>query len=89
MQPTLGLSGRVIDLQVKGLRVCALHDGHVVPRPFVGFGQGVGPPVRPVHLSSVHGDGEGVGQIFVTSQHLDQPGPVVHSRVDGVRPGQT
>lgn len=84
VQPTLGLSGRVIDLQVKGLCVGALDYGDVVSRPFVGFGQSVSPPVRPVDLASIHGDSKGVGQILMTPQHFDQPRTVVHSRVDGI-----
>lgn len=87
MPPTLGLSGRVIDLQVKWLRVGALDHSDVVSCPFVGFGQSVGPPVGPVDFASVHGDRKGVGQILVTSQHFNQPRTVVHSRVDGIRPG--
>lgn len=80
------LPGRVVDLQVEGLRVCALHHRDVVSRPLVGLGQSVGPPVGPVHLPAIHGDGKGVRQVLVAPQHLDQPGAVVHRRVDGVRP---
>ena len=86
VQPTLGLSGRVIDLQVKGLCVGALDYGDVVSGPFVGFSQRVSPPVSPVDLASVHGDSERVGQILVTPQHFDQPGAVVHGGVDRIRP---
>lgn len=81
---TLWLPGRVVDLQVEGLRVGALHHGDVVARPLVGLGQRVGPPVGPVDLASVHGDGEGMGQILVTPQHFNQPRAVVHGGVDGV-----
>lgn len=84
MQPTLGLSGWVIDLQVKGLCVGALDYGDVVSRPFVGFSQSVSPPVSPVDLPSIHGDRKGMGQILVTPQDLDQPRTVVHSRVDSI-----
>lgn len=83
-RPTLGLSGRMVDLQVKRLRVGALDHGDVVSRPLVGFGQSVGPPVGPVDLSAVHGDGKGVGQILMAPQHFNQPRTVVHSGVDGV-----
>lgn len=83
-RPTLGLSGRMVDLQVKRLRVGALDHGDVVSRPLVGFGQSVGPPVGPVDLAAVHGDGKGVGQILMAPQHFNQPGAVVHSGVDGV-----
>lgn len=83
-RPTLGLSGRMVDLQVKRLRVGALDHGDVVSRPLVGFGQSVGPPVGPVDLSAVHGDGKGMGQILVPPQHFNQPGAVIHSGVDGV-----
>lgn len=76
----------MVDLQVEGLRVGALHHRDVVSRPLVGLGQSVGPPVGPVHLPAVHGDGKGVGQVLVAPQHLDQPGTVVHCRVDSVRP---
>ncbi len=84
VQPTLGLSGRVIDLQVKGLRVGALDYGDLVSCPFVGFGQSVSSPVSPVDLASIHGDGKGVGQILVTPQHFNQPRTIVHSRVDSI-----
>ena len=83
---TLGLSGGVVDLQVKGLCVGPLHHRHVAPGPLVGLGQRVGPPVRPVHLPPVHGDREGVRQELVAPQHLDQPAAVVQRRVDGIRP---
>lgn len=66
VQPTLGLSGWVIDLQVKGLCVGALDYGDIVSRPFVGFSQSVSPPVSPVDLPSIHGDGKGMGQILMT-----------------------
>lgn len=84
MQPTLRLSGWVIDLQVKGLCVGALDYGNVVSCPFVGFGQSVSPPVSPVDLASIHGDSKGVGQILMTPQHFNQPRTVVHSRVDSI-----
>lgn len=74
---TLRLSGWMVNLEVKGLRVRSLHHGHVAARPFVGLGQSVGPPVRPVNLSAVHGDGEGVRQILMSSQNLNQPRAVV------------
>lgn len=61
VQPTLWLSGWVINLQVKGLRVGALDNGDVVSCPFVCLGQSVRPPVSPVDLPSIHGDGKGVG----------------------------
>lgn len=66
VQHTLGLSGWVIDLQVKGLCVCALDYSDVVSRPFVGFSQRVSSPVSPVDFPSIHGDSKGVGQIFMT-----------------------
>lgn len=83
---TLWLSGRVIDLQVKGLRVGALDYSHIMSRPFICFGQSVSQPVSPVDLASVHGHSEGVGQIFMSSQYFNQPRTVVHGRVNGVRP---
>lgn len=66
VQPTLGLSGWMIDLQVKGLCVGALDYGDIVSRPFVGFSQSVSPPVSPVDLPSIHGDSKGVGQVLMT-----------------------
>lgn len=66
MLHTLGLPGWVIDLQVKGLRVGALHHSNVVSCPFIGFGQSVSPPVSPVDLASIHSDSKGVGQILMT-----------------------
>lgn len=74
---TLRLSGGMVNLEVKGLRVCSLHHGHVAARPLVCLGQRVGPPVSPVNLSAVHGDGEGVRQILVSPQNLNQPRAVV------------
>lgn len=87
VQPTLRLSGRVIDLQVKGLCVGALYYGDVVSCPFVGFGQSVGPPVSPVDLSSIHGDSKGMGQILMTPQDFNQPRAIVHSGVDSIWSG--
>lgn len=86
VKPTQRLSGRVIDLEVKGLRVGALDNCDVVTGPFIGFSERVCPPVGPVYLSSVHGDSKRVGQILMTSQHLNQPRAVVLRRVDCVRP---
>lgn len=83
---TLGLSGWVIHLQIEGLGVGALHYSDIVSGPFVGFGQSVGPPVGPVHLSSIHGDSKGVSQILVTPQHFDQSRSVIHGGVDRIRP---
>lgn len=57
---TLWLSGRVVDLQVKGLSVGPLDHCDVASRPLVGLGQCVCPPVSPVDLSTVHGDGKRV-----------------------------
>lgn len=74
---TLRLSGWMVNLEVKGLRVRSLHYGHVAARPLVCLGQRVGPPVRPVNLSAVHGDSEGVRQILVSPQNLNQPRAVV------------
>lgn len=82
--PTLWLSRRVVNLQVKRLCVCALHHSHVVSRPLVRLGQSVGPPVSPVDLTAVHGDGKGVGQVLMAPQHLDQTRAVVHGGVNGV-----
>lgn len=84
VQPTLRLSGWMIDLQVKGLCVGALDHGDVVSCPFVGFGQSVSPPVGPVDLATIHGDSKGVGQILMTTQHFNQPRTVVHGRVDSI-----
>ena len=57
---TLGLSGWVVDLQVKGLCIGALDYSDIVTSPLVGFGQCVGSPVSPVDLASIHGDSKGV-----------------------------
>lgn len=84
MQLTLGLSGGVIDLQVKGLCVGSLDYSDIVSSPFVGFGQSVSPPVGPVHLASIHGNSKGVGQILMTPQHFNQSRTVVLSRVDSI-----
>lgn len=89
MLHTLGLPGWVIDLQVKGLRVGALHHSNVVSCPFIGFGQSVSPPVSPVDLASVHSDSKGVGQILMTPQHFNQPRAIVHCWVDSIRPWET
>lgn len=63
---TLRLSGRMVDLKVERLCVGSLDHGDVASRPLVCLGQRVGPPVRPVNLSAVHSDGEGVRQILVS-----------------------
>lgn len=86
---TLWLSGRVVDLQVKGLRVCSLDHCDIASRPLVGLGQGVCPPVRPVDLSAVHGDGKWMRQILVSPQDLDQTRAVVLGRVNGIRPAES
>lgn len=74
---TLGLSGRMVDLQVKRLCVGSLDHGYIVAGPLIGLGQCVGPPVRPVNLSPVHSDCEWVRQVFVSPQNLDQAGTIV------------
>lgn len=74
---TLRLSGGMVNLEVEGLRVCSLHHRHVAARPLVGLGQSVGPPVGPVNLAAVHGDSEGVRQILVSPQNLNQPRAVI------------
>lgn len=74
---TLWLSGWMVDLQVKRLSVGPLNDSDVTPGPFVCLGQRVGPPVRPVNLSSVHGDRKGMGQILVTPQYLNESRTVI------------
>lgn len=83
---TQRLSGWVIDLEVEGLCVGALDNSDIVSGPFVGFSERVCPPVGPVDFSSVHGDSKGVGQILMTTQHLNQSRTVVHRRVNGIRP---
>lgn len=83
---TLRLSGWVIHLQIEGLGVGALHYSDIVSSPFVSFGQSIGSPVSPVHLSSIHGDSKRVGQILVTPQHLNQSRSIIHGRVDGIWP---
>ncbi len=55
---TLRLSRRMKHLKIKRLSVCSLDHRHILSCPFIGFGQSVGPPVRPVNLSSIHGDGK-------------------------------
>lgn len=70
---TLRLSGRVVDLEVERLRVGSLDHSDVAPGPLVGLGQRVGPPVRPINLAAVHGDGEGMGQILMAPQNFNQP----------------
>lgn len=84
VEPTLGLSGRVIDLQVKGLCVGALDYSDIMPSPLVGFGESVSPPVGPVDLTAIHGNSKGVGQILMPTQYFNQARTVVHGRVDGV-----
>lgn len=74
---TLRLPGWMVNLEVKGLRVRSLHHSHVAARPLVCLGQSVGPPVGPVNLSAVHGDGKGVRQILVSPQNFNQPRAVV------------
>lgn len=57
---TLRLSGWMVDLEVKRLGVGSLDHSDVASRPLVCLGQSVGPPVRPVNLSTIHSDGEGM-----------------------------
>lgn len=68
---TLWLSGWMVDLEVKRLRVGSLDHSDIAPSPLVCLSQRVGPPVRPVNLSAVHGDGEGMGQILMAPKNLD------------------
>lgn len=75
----------MVNLEVERLCVGSLDHSNVVPSPLVGLGQGVGPPVRPVHLPSIHGDRKRVGQVFVPPKNLDQARAVVLGRVDRVR----
>ena len=82
--PTLGLAAGVEDLQVEGLGAGLLDHRHVGARPLVGPGQGVGPPVRPVHAAPEQGHGEGVRQELVAAQDLDDARAVVQRRIDGV-----
>lgn len=74
---TQGLPGGVVHLQVEGLRVGPLHHCHIVPRPFIGLGQGVGAPVGPVHLPPIEGDSKGVREVLVAPQHLNVPRAIV------------
>lgn len=83
---TLRLSGRVVNLQVKGLSVGPLDHCDVASRPLVGLGQRVCPPVSPVDLSTVHGDSKRVWQILMPLQDLDQTRTIVLGRVNGIRP---
>ncbi len=74
---TLRLSGRVVDLKVERLCVGSLNHSDVASCPLVCLGQCVGPPVRPVNLSAVHSDGEGMRQILVSPQNLNQPRTII------------
>jgi len=57
---TLWLSGWMVDLKVKRLRVGSLDHSDVASCPLVCLCQRVGPPVRPVHLPAIHSDGKGM-----------------------------
>lgn len=83
---TLWLPGWMIDLEVEGLSVGSLDHSDVASCPLVCLGQCVGPPVRPVNLSSIHGDGKRMRKVLVSPQNLDQPRAIVFGRVDGIRP---
>lgn len=76
----------MVNLEVEGLRVGSLHHSNVAARPLVCLGQSVGPPVGPVNLSAVHGDGERVRQILVSPQNLNQPRAVVLGGIYGIGP---
>lgn len=76
----------MVNLEVEGLRVGSLHHSNVAARPLVRLGQSVGPPVRPVNLSAVHGDSERVRQILVSPQNLNQPRAIVLGGIYGIRP---
>lgn len=69
--PTLWLSGWMVHLKVKGLRIGSLHHCDVAPGPLVCLGQRVGPPVCPVNFSTVHGDSKRMRQILVAPQNFN------------------
>lgn len=81
---TSWLPAGVEDLQVKWLRAGLLDDRHILPRPLVGSRQSVGPPVCPVDAASEEGDGEGVGEVLVAPEDLDDPAAVVECRENGI-----
>lgn len=83
---TLRLSGWMVDLKVERLCVGSLNHSDVASCPLVCLGQRVGPPVRPVNLSTVHSDGEGMRQILMSPQNLDQPRTIILCRINGIRP---
>lgn len=63
----------MVNLEVERLRIGSLDHGDVAPSPLVGFGQRIGAPVCPVNLAAVHGDSEGMGQVLMPPQNLNQP----------------
>lgn len=81
---TLWLPAGVEDLQVKWLRAGLLDDRHILPRPLVGSRQSVGPPVGPVDATSKERNGEGVGEVLVAPEDLDDPAAVVECRENGI-----
>lgn len=76
----------MVDLEVERLCVGSLDYSDVAPGPLVCLGQRVGPPVGPINLSTIHGDGKGMRQVFVSPQNLNQPRAVILSGVNGIGP---
>lgn len=83
---TLRLSGWMADLKVKRLCVGSLDHGDIASCPLVCLSQRVGPPVRPVNLSAVHSDGEGMWQILMPPQNLNQSRTIILGWVNSIRP---
>ena len=81
---TLWLPAGMEDLQVKRLSTRLLDDCDIAPGPLVGSRQSVGPPVRPVDVPAEERHGEGMGQVFVAPEDLDDPTSIVECRENGV-----
>lgn len=79
----------MVHLKVKRLCVGSLDHSDIASCPLVCLCQRVGPPVRPVNLSTVHSDGEGMRQILMPSQNLDQPRTIILGWINGIRPADS
>lgn len=72
------------DLQVKWLSARLLDDCDILPCPLIGSRQSVRPPVCPVDIASKERHGEGMGQVFMAPEDLDDPTSIIECRENGV-----
>lgn len=79
----------MVYLKIERLCTGLLNHTDILPCPLVGFSQRVGPPVCPVHLTSVQRHSKGMWQVFMSSDNFYHVCSIIEGRINSIWPRET